>query len=64
VLNNDADIISSKINAERTAVNLNTVLNECDLHDTWRLFRRVIGDIVNSDQIGYIKGHRVFTPDR
>ena len=38
VLNNDADIISGKKHAECTVVKFNTVLNECDLHDTWRLF--------------------------
>lgn len=38
MLDSDADIISVEKHVERTVVKFNTILNECGLHDTWRLF--------------------------
>ena len=38
VLENNCDIISGEKHAESTALKLNTVLHDCDLHNTLRLF--------------------------
>ena len=38
VLDNDCDIISGEKLAESTVSKFYTVLHDCDLYDTWRLF--------------------------
>ena len=54
VLDNDCDIISGEKLAESTVLKFYTVLHDCDLHDTWRLFNHDCREYMRSRRTSFV----------